>query len=430
MLMAGSAASAQGLVDDSPWPATDAADEGLSYALEGTRWRLVGYQDARDARDGEAMSPVPPGVAARLTLRAGSGRAGVGCGPIRLEYSLAEPPAAPVASPSVEPSQDLAAQSDAQASLAPRVSPREGVAVADPTPGASAARTSDPLRFVGVTPAERPCPVPSAAVEKVLVEALASAARFVIEPASDAWQAHLRIHDAEGQERLSFRVDDAWSLDSGQWLLPIAGTDPAVLSFDPSHAGRRSRGRVLGSTGCNSLSARYVLEGRVLGLRGLQTSDLGCPPALADDEARILAVLGAPSLLVDLPPARLVLHDPASGERLELASDRPLEGPTWLLSRLAGRELAGVTVTLRVEDGRLSGEGPCGPYSGAYRTNGLLLEVSDVGAGERACPRRSLERAWLRALRRTASVDARGPGLVLVDALGDALATLRRPGAF
>jgi heat shock protein HslJ len=370
----------------------------LQYPLEGTRWRLSAYRDAG------GMTTVLLSVVARLTLTGGRARAGVGCGPIRASYSLVEPPEPP----------------EAQASQGPGASD---------APTAPADGVGEPLLFSDIEPAERTCPVQSAVVGESLVEGLASASRFTIEPGSEPWQAVLRIHDEAGQEALTFRVDEASSLAHGQWLLPTAGEDPAVLAFDPTSEGRRSRGRVLGSTGCNSLSARYILEGSVLELRGLETSDLPCPPSLADDETRILEVLGAVSLLVDLPPGRLVLRDPRSGARLELASERPLEGPTWQLTRLPGRGPPGVTVTLRLEDGTLSGEGPCGPYSGAYRTNGLLIEISDLRVDDADCPRRGLERAWLRALRRTMFVDARGPGLLVQDASGRVLATLRRPGA-
>ncbi|CAN5625917.1 hypothetical protein BH24CHL9_BH24CHL9_12830 [soil metagenome] len=384
-------------------------DALLEFPLEGTRWRLVGH------RLDDGLTTVSPEVAARLTLVGGRARAGVGCGPVRASYSLVDPPTPAV---SLEPVPSGPIEPAASESLGPSASasPRDEGA-------------GSTLRFEGIQPSERPCPVPTAAVGDALIEGLAASSRYVIEPGSEAGQATLRIQDAAGLDVLAFRVDDASSLPFGQWLLPIAGTDPAVLSFDPRSMGRRSRGRVLGSTGCNSISASYELQGSSLELRGLETSDLACAPSIAAQEAAVLALLRAEALVVELPAGRLILRDPRSGERLVFTSERPLEGPTWQLTGLGDRDLPDLTVTLRLEGGTVSGEGPCVPYAGTYRTNGPLIELSDLQVDEQACPRRGYERAFLRALRQTAFVDMRGPDLILQDAAVRAVATLRRPGA-
>ena len=185
---------------------------------------------------------------------------------------------------------------------------------------------------------------------------------------------------------------------------------------------------VVGSTGCNGLVADYVQRAAVLSFAELEITDAPCTPAAQKQQAAMMSVLDATVLLIDLPPDRLALTSGESGERLEFVSSTPLEGSTWLLVRIPGKPDPEGVVTLRLFDGRLSGEGPCGPYSGRYQTNGLLISISDVSGSDVAdCDQVRRERQLLSALRRAVLVDKSTASLRLIDTFGRTVARFRHP---
>jgi heat shock protein HslJ len=142
----------------------------------------------------------------------------------------------------------------------------------------------------------------------------------------------------------------------------------------------------------------------------------------------MLSVLGTAALHLSLPPDRLVLTDPVSGDQLDLVTSTPLEGSTWLLAEIPGVGLRRGPVTLRLDGGLLSGEGPCGPYQGRYATDGRLIRFKELqGAGIERCTAREAQRKLLVALERAVVLDRDQPQLRLLDAAGTLVARFRRP---
>ena len=108
-----------------------------------------------------------------------------------------------------------------------------------------------------------------------------------------------------------------------------------------------------------------------------------------------------------------------SGDSLELVSSQPLEGSTWLLARIPGTEPPSEALTLRLDEGTATGEGPCGTYSAAYATDGYFITFTDLaGAGDEDCAALEAEKDLLAALRTTAMLDRDSKQLRLLDARG------------
>jgi heat shock protein HslJ len=130
-----------------------------------------------------------------------------------------------------------------------------------------------------------------------------------------------------------------------------------------------------------------------------------------------------------LVPDRLALTAAGTQDSLELVTTTPLEGSTWQLGSIPGKPRPKTPVTLRLEAGVVSGEGPCGGYTGTYRTDGLFVSMRDLrGAAEADCPRRERQRELFSALERAVLLQRDQPVLAMLDAQGELVARFKRPG--
>jgi heat shock protein HslJ len=297
------------------------------------------------------------------------------------------------------------------------------------------------LRLLPRTPADAPCAAPARAVATSMFKGLVRAAGFAVEPASDAAGPTLVLHDAAAAEILRFVPDDVGTLTDETWTLTAltldgqprsavsgAGAELAFTIDGIARRDRQERGSMVGSSGCNGILATFERSGDRLRFGDLETTGAPCPADLAAQESAVLAVLASDDLELELPPDRLVLTDRASGDGLELTSSAPLEGSTWLLREVAGRGSPEMPVTLRLADGRLAGEGPCGPYEGSYATDGRFIDIDDLrGTDGAGCGARVQQRELLLALDRAVLLDRRPPRLRLLDAAGALVATFTRP---
>jgi heat shock protein HslJ len=312
---------------------------------------------------------------------------------------------------------------------------------------ADAFRAAAVLQFERLRAAGGPaaCTTLGKSLDAEVLAGLKDAAAFALVPAEEAWQAGLVIRDARGRIVLVYEVDAPAEPDQGLWLLSALGGDDvvpvdeandasrAVLAFEPEQQDRvtgRSRGRLVGSTGCNGLEAGYELRGRILRVDDLQVTDGPCPPDLAKRQDAILAVLTASSARLDVAPDRLALSTgEPGGARLVYASSSPLEGSTWQLTHLPATVLPpDAIVTVRLDGGRLAGIGLCGAIEGRYTTNGVRIEVYDAAAVPGRCREASVDEAVIGALGRAAFVVREDSALRLLDAEGRDLARFRRPG--
>jgi heat shock protein HslJ len=340
--------------------------------LQGTPWRLDGYlQRGREAVPG-------PEVAAWMTLGAGEMRGSGGCSAIKGRYG------------------------SVGAAMTFRV---------------SGPRATD-------------CAEPTSLVQRAMLDGLRRTTSFEIVPALAPQDDQLVLRSASGEQLLRFGLDDVGSLEQADWRLTeytvegqatLAAPDqPAILSFQPARHDRDRRtssGPAAASTGCNGVVAEFRQRASVVTFSGLEHTGAPCPPALAAQEQAMIAALESQALALALAPDQLTLTSD-SGESLTFASQRPLEGSTWLLRAGAGDDLADA-VTLRLQDGLASGEGPCGAYGATYATDGLFITFAEVeGAEASACDDSRSERRLLAGLRSSVLVQRDSSGLDMSDASG------------
>ena len=287
----------------------------------------------------------------------------------------------------------------------------------------------------------KPCAEQTTLVQEAVESGLRKAASFEIEPGDTVAADELVLRSAGGEELLRYGRDDIAGLDWAEWRLasftsdgePVAASEemPAVMTFSPdedAYFKRRQSGPFSGSTGCNGVVARFYRQANVLSFGELELTDAPCTPELAAQETAIVAVLDATSISLELPYDRLVLTSADSGERLEFVSQSPLEGSTWIaLGKLKGA-LTESRVTLRLEDGVASGEGPCGSYGASYVSDGVFITFRDVqGARDDGCSDLKAERALLEGLRAAAMIE-RTPGrLDFANARGERVLRFGRP---
>lgn len=104
------------------------------------------------------------------------------------------------------------------------------------------------------------------------------------------------------------------ALQAGVWRIEdIAGAgvidnSPATLSFDPD-------GRLSGNASCNRLIGNYKVDGNKLTISPAGTTMMACPPALMDQERRLVALLGKVSRYKIDRTGALILTS-VSGERI------------------------------------------------------------------------------------------------------------------
>jgi len=128
---------------------------------------------------------------------------------------------------------------------------------------------------------------------------------------------------------------------------------------------------------------------------------------------------------VSLPDGRLL----AGCCRVPASS---LEGPTWRLTALGSRDVAGFAtdpVTARFEAGRVSGFSGCNRFTGGYTLDGDSLVVGPLAGTMMACadPQMALEKAFLGGLTGKLRQAISGDRLTLTSASGDALAFQVQP---
>lgn len=381
-------------VGQSPGPD---ADPGLPLArqpdgrlpLEGTPWRLRSYR----WHDGQ-REPGPE-VAARMRLEAGRLEASGGCTSFKGTY------------------------------------------------GVSGAAIDLALKGLG----QNDCGEQTTMVQLAVVDGLRDAARYEIGGVDEGSQ--LALFDHSGTELLRFGLDDvstfAGTQARAEWRLSaftVGGEErepdsdvTSNLVFLPqqgNEARRRSSGEVLGSTGCNGFRSTFFLHANVMSFGDLSVTDAPCGESTGAQQDAILEVFEATAVMVRFPADRMILTSSDSGSSLVYVAVPALEGSTWMRASRADSEPRD-PVTLRLESGTASGEGPCGAYAADYVTDGLFITFSDVrGAADAACEAVEEERRLLKALRSTVSLgrDQKRPALprlTLRDAQGEPIMRFEYP---
>jgi heat shock protein HslJ len=159
------------------------------------------------------------------------------------------------------------------------------------------------------------CQPPASDVEAAYLANLANAATFTA--TADA----LTIFDSSGKELLVYAAGPANPLE-GEWLVtgynngkeavtsPIAGTElTAVFTADG----------VAGSSGCNTYTGGYALDGDQVTVGPLAGTMKACEQAIMDQETQFLTALQTPGLAVETSGGTVTLRDPSGATQVTLA---------------------------------------------------------------------------------------------------------------
>lgn len=163
--------------------------------------------------------------------------------------------------------------------------------------------------------------------------------------------------------------------------------------------------RLTASAGCNTLDARYAVDGGALVVTGGGWTSMGCDPALHDQDTWYFDFLGTGPAL-DLEGDELELTGGAVAIRYldeEVATpDRDLVGPTWTVDSLIEGEMistppvgAGPATLVFGDDGTLDVDSGCNAGSATWSMQGSTLSFASLSLTEMACdsPAMQLEQA-------------------------------------
>ena len=279
---------------------------------------------------------------------------------------------------------------------------------------------------------DRICAENLAVVQQAVERGLRQAAAYEVQAGASAADDKLIIYSVTGLEVLRYGLDDLAQLDGTEWRLasytrdgeavPASEAMPGRLTFRPDSEAvykRRQSGPLSGTTGCNGLVSEFFRRSSVISFSQLELTDAPCTSELAAQEVAMTAVLEATAVRLEVPADGLILTSVDTDERREFVIRNPLEGTTWWLERTGFGATEEERYTLRLEDGVAAGEGPCGPFSARYVTDGAFITFTDArGARDEACSELRTERALISGLRRSVRI-TRGPErLAFQDARG------------
>jgi len=165
----------------------------------------------------------------------------------------------------------------------------------------------------------------------------------------------------------------------------VAGTQVRLAFAD---------GQVTVNAGCNTIGGTYRVEDGQLLFEGGSMTEMGCDPALHDQDEWVGEFLGSDPEL-GLNGADLTLS--AGGVVMTLVDrevadpDRPLTGTTWTVTSLITGDAVstvpdGAVATLEfADDGTVLVHTGCNSGSGRFEVSGSTLRFVDVAVTEMAC---------------------------------------------
>lgn len=200
---------------------------------------------------------------------------------------------------------------------------------------------------------------------------------------------------------------------------------------------RFSAGLVSGSSGCNFYCAPARISDGALEIGVLAVGGKTCLPSVMEIERAYLTDLArAATVSVEDASGLLIIGDANGNAVLTFGAEKPrqLPGSSWKLTAYSSRAgelvptLAGTSISVTFdEDGAFAGLAGCNSYWGSYAAEGGRLSLDSLDATRLSCSRpegiMEQERAYLRALRATATFTIAGDTLELRTAEGSLVAT-------
>ncbi len=212
-------------------------------------------------------------------------------------------------------------------------------------------------------------------------------------------------------------IDEKWVLqDLGQPLLP-----DSLITIEFT-----ADGQVNGSAGCNSYFGNYTLDGDSLITGPIGSTQMWCEGYMDQESAFLQALQTATGLTVT--ETELIVHTPNGAMRFAPAENAALEGSDWVLSGIVQGDAVVNTwvdadITIKFNDGQVSGNAGCNSYSGGYQTDGESLALSELMSTMMACEEEISQREteFLAALATVSQFRTEMNQLILTDSNGDAV---------
>jgi len=165
----------------------------------------------------------------------------------------------------------------------------------------------------------------------------------------------------------------------------VPGTEVRIMFRD---------GSIGASAGCNSLGAPYRIDGTVLRVESMATTEIGCDEARHEQDAWLAefltsgpeVALTGDSLTLEHDATRIVLLD-----REVADPDHPLEGTTWVLDTVFEGDTASSVptdeqLTLTIADEVLTAASPCNELSSTIDVEGGQLVTTGISRTDVKCP--------------------------------------------
>ena len=217
------------------------------------------------------------------------------------------------------------------------------------------------------------------------------------------------------------------SLDGTSWTVTaISGAAPAPGSR-PSMSFTAET--MSGTTGCNSLTAGYTLQGSAITFSTGAMTAMACAEELMRQESSYTAALAKVTKLAG-DGSTMQLQDAAGQTLFALAktppaTPRPLAGTTWQLESIrtgqtAASVISGSSVTIQINDATLSGRA-CNTFRAAITIDDASITVGPVTSTKMAClsdPETTQEQTVLGLLSTVTSIRITGEQLQLTGAGG------------
>lgn len=189
----------------------------------------------------------------------------------------------------------------------------------------------------------------------------------------------------------------------------VGGVEEPLVAGTQIRLGFGEDDMLAAHAGCNHFGARYRIDGGVLAITGGAMTEMGCEPALMEQDEWLFAFLGAQPL-IRLSGDELVLEEGDTVITLldrEIADpDLPLVGPVWTVTAvIEGDAVASVPEDVQAtlmftEDGLVMVTTGCNSGSGGVEIRSTTILFGDIAMTRMACsgPAGEMEQAMLTIL--------------------------------
>jgi len=177
----------------------------------------------------------------------------------------------------------------------------------------------------------------------------------------------------------------------------VDGTTVA-LSFDD--------GSLSATAGCNTLFGGYSIDDDVLVVDALAQTEMGCEPALMDQDQWLAGLLSTgPTITVDGDTLTLTADDGTMLTMLdrEVADpDRPVQGTRWVVTGLVSSDAVSsvpidpstgepVVAAITIDDGRVALEAGCNTGGGPVEVGQSTLTFGAIALTRMMCPAEQMD---------------------------------------